>query len=164
MRGNAWPPQQQNSAERLKEQRDELERICLERADLQRRMRDLQSTVHDLSEERTNIARQADATARVVRGLDKQLGTLAGEENSATANLIRAQDELAIKRAVLRNRVRECRTRCVVRRPRRCSRRSRSASSWRATSISISWRSATARSSAASRRSGSRSATSGKRW
>ena len=40
----------------LKEQRDELERIRLERADLQRRMRDLQSTVHDLSEERTNIA------------------------------------------------------------------------------------------------------------
>ena len=105
----AAPPQapQQNAAERLKAQKDELEKIRLERADLQRRMRDLQSTVHDLSEERTNIARQADATARAVHTLDKQLDALADEENDATANLIRAQDELAIKRAVLRNRVRE---------------------------------------------------------
>lgn len=100
-------PAQQNAAERLKAQRDELERIRLERADLQRRMHDLQSTVHDLSEERTNIERQADATARVVRGLDKQLSELADEENDATTNLVHAQDELAIKRAVLRNRVRE---------------------------------------------------------
>jgi septal ring factor EnvC (AmiA/AmiB activator) len=98
---------QQNAAERLKAQKDELEKIRLERADLQRRMRDLQSTVHDLSEERTNIARQADATARAVHTLDRQLNALADEENDATANLIRAQDELAIKRAVLRNRVRE---------------------------------------------------------
>lgn len=105
----AAPPQapQQNAAERLKAQKDELEKIRLERADLQRRMRELQSTVHDLSEERTNIARQADATARAVHTLDKQLNVLADEENDATANLIRAQDELAIKRAVLRNRVRE---------------------------------------------------------
>jgi len=70
-------------------------------------MHELQSTVHDLSEERTNIERQADATARAVHTLDKQLSALADEENDATANLIRAQDELAIKRAVLRNRVRE---------------------------------------------------------
>ncbi len=101
------PPAQQNAAERLKSQKDELEKIRLERADLQRRMHELQSTVHDLSEERTNIERQADATARAVHTLDRQLGALADEENEATANLIRAQDELAIKRAVLRNRVRE---------------------------------------------------------
>jgi murein hydrolase activator len=101
------PAAQQNATERLKTQRDELERIRLERADLQRRMHELQTTVHDLNEERTNIERQADATARVVRTLDKQLSALADEENDATSNLIKAQDELAIKRAVLRNRVRE---------------------------------------------------------
>ena len=98
---------QQSAADRIKEQKDELEKIRQERADLQKRMQDLQSTVHDLAEERTNIERQADATARVVHGLDRQLSALADEENDATANLIRAQDELAIKRAVLRNRVRE---------------------------------------------------------
>jgi septal ring factor EnvC (AmiA/AmiB activator) len=101
------PPAQQNASERLKSEKEELEKIRLERADLQRRMRELQSTVHDLSEERTNIERQADATARAVHTLDRQLGALGEEENNATANLIRAQDELAIKRAVLRNRVRE---------------------------------------------------------
>ena len=100
-------PTQGNATERLKAQKDELERIRLERADLQRRMHELQTTVHDLNEERTNIERQADATARAVRTLDKQLGALADEENEATSNLIKAQDELAIKRAVLRNRVRE---------------------------------------------------------
>jgi septal ring factor EnvC (AmiA/AmiB activator) len=101
------PAPPQSASERLKSQKDELEKIRLERADLQRRMHELQSTVHDLSEERTNIERQADATARAVHTLDKQLSALADEENEATANLIRAQDELAIKRAVLRNRVRE---------------------------------------------------------
>jgi murein hydrolase activator len=100
-------PPPQSAAERIKEQKDELDKIRQERADLEKRMQDLQSTVHDLAEERTNIERQADATARVVRGLDVQLSALGDEENEATANLVRAQDELAIKRAVLRNRVRE---------------------------------------------------------
>ena len=103
----APPPPQQSAADRIKEQKDELERIRQERADLEKRMQDLQSTVHDLAEERANIEHQADATARVVRGLDRQITALANEENEATANLIRAQDELAIKRAVLQNRVRE---------------------------------------------------------
>ena len=100
-------PPPPSAADRIKEQKDELEKIRQERADLQKRMQDLQSTVHDLAEERTNIERQADATARVVRGLDRQLSALADEETEATGNLVRAQDELAIKRAVLRNRVRE---------------------------------------------------------
>lgn len=107
LRSRAQQTPQQSAAERIKEQKDELEKIRQERADLQKRMQDLQSTVHDLAEERANIERQADATARVVRGLDRQLSALSDEETEATGNLIRAQDELAIKRAVLRNRVRE---------------------------------------------------------
>ncbi|MGH7656158.1 MAG: murein hydrolase activator EnvC family protein [Gemmatimonadaceae bacterium] len=107
LRAPAQQTPQQSAADRIKEQKDELDKIRQERADLQKRMQDLQSTVHDLAEERTNIERQADATARVVRGLDHQLSALSDEETEATGNLIRAQDELAIKRAVLRNRVRE---------------------------------------------------------
>ena len=106
----AGPPpssQPQSAAERLKAQKDELEKIRLEREDLQRRLHGLQSTVHDLSQERTNIERQADATARAVRSLDRQLGTLASEEGHTTEALIRAQDELAIKRSVLTHRVRD---------------------------------------------------------
>jgi septal ring factor EnvC (AmiA/AmiB activator) len=101
------PSQQPNTTEKLKSQKDELDRIRGERADLQRKMRELKSTVHDLSAERTNLERQADATARVLRTLDQQLGSLADEEHDATAELVRAQDELAVKRSVLRHRVRE---------------------------------------------------------
>ncbi|MFI5245953.1 MAG: hypothetical protein ACHQQR_12050, partial [Gemmatimonadales bacterium] len=106
----AGPPpaqQGQSAAERLKAQRDELEKVRLERADLQRRLQELQTTVHDISQERANIERQADATARAVRSLDRQLGALVGEEDNVTVALVRAQDELAIKRSVLRNRVRD---------------------------------------------------------
>jgi len=100
-------PPQQNSTERLQRQREELDRIRRERSDLEKRMRDLRTSVHDLSEERTNIERQAEATSRVVRTLDQQLQSLGEEENRETAELIRAQDELAGKLAALQHRVRE---------------------------------------------------------
>jgi septal ring factor EnvC (AmiA/AmiB activator) len=100
----AQPP---SAAERLRQERDSLTRIKDERTELQKRLRELQTTAHDLSEERSLLDRQANATARVVRTLDQQLASLAGEEQSATANLVRAQDELAIKRSILRHRVRE---------------------------------------------------------
>jgi len=104
---SAQQPQPPPPAERLKTQKDELERIRGERSQLEARQRELRSTVHDLSEERLNIERQAATTARLVKSLDQQLVALADEEGSATADLVRAQDELAVKRSVLRHRVRE---------------------------------------------------------
>lgn len=101
------PPNSQNSSDKLRAQREELDKIRSERAELQRRMRDLRNTVHDLSEERTNFERQRDATARAVRSLDAQITSLGEEEKGTTADLIHAQDELAIKRAVLDHRVKE---------------------------------------------------------
>jgi septal ring factor EnvC (AmiA/AmiB activator) len=53
----------------------------------------------------TNIDRQHDATVRVVHSLDEQLTTLNGEVEHTTANLVRAQDEVAVKQAVLRKRL-----------------------------------------------------------
>jgi len=100
-------PAQQTPAERAKAQREELDKARAERERLEARMRQLQSTAHDISEERTLIERQADATARVVHSLDSQLGALEGEVNSATGSLVLAQDELVIKRAMLQRRVRE---------------------------------------------------------
>jgi septal ring factor EnvC (AmiA/AmiB activator) len=97
----------QGAADRLRAQRDSLEKIRSERAQLQARLRSLQTSAHDLSEERHNLELQALATARAVKTLDQQLGALADEENDATANLVRAQDELAVKRSILRHRVRE---------------------------------------------------------
>lgn len=95
------------TAERVRQQREELDRIRRERSDLEARMRELRSTVHDLAAERTNLDRQADATARVVRTLDRQILSLADEAADATAQLVLAQDELVIKQAILRYRVRE---------------------------------------------------------
>ena len=97
--------QQDPGEAKLRAQQAELARICREREDLQRRMRGLQSKVHDISEEVTNIDRQHDATVRVVRSLDQQLTTLNGQVEHTTANLVRAQDEVQIKKAVLRKRL-----------------------------------------------------------
>ena len=90
---------------KLRQQQEELARIRRERDELQRRMRGLQSKVHDISEEVTNLDRQHDATVRVVRSLDQQLTTLNGEVEHTTANLVRAQDEVQIKQAVLKKRL-----------------------------------------------------------
>ncbi|MBX9928833.1 MAG: peptidoglycan DD-metalloendopeptidase family protein [Gemmatimonadaceae bacterium] len=95
------------SAERLRQQRDELERVRNERNQLQQQMQRIQGQVHSLSEEVTNLDRQADATARVVKSLDLQLTSLGEEVDNASASLVLAQDELVIKRALLGRRVRE---------------------------------------------------------
>jgi septal ring factor EnvC (AmiA/AmiB activator) len=102
--GSAASASAQDEA-KLRQQQQELARIRRERDELQRRMRGLQSKVHDISEEVTNLDRQHDATVRVVRSLDQQLTTLNGEVEHTTANLVRAQDEVQIKHAVLRKRL-----------------------------------------------------------
>jgi septal ring factor EnvC (AmiA/AmiB activator) len=99
------PAQQDQSEAKLRAQQQELARIRREREDLQKKMRGLQTKVHDIGEEVTNIDRQHDATVRVVKSLDQQLNTLNGEVESRTANLVRAQDEVQIKQAVLRKRL-----------------------------------------------------------
>lgn len=93
------------SEQRLRQQREELERIRRERGELEERRSRLQNSVHDLREEVTLLDRQADATARAMRALDAQLASMATSVGEAQANLVRAQDEQAIKTAVLRRRV-----------------------------------------------------------
>jgi septal ring factor EnvC (AmiA/AmiB activator) len=68
-------------------------------------MEALQSTAHDLREEVTNLDRQADATARLVTTLDRQLLTLDDEVQDASARLERAEEELAGKQVGLRRRL-----------------------------------------------------------
>lgn len=96
---------QVESDARNRAQQDELARIRREREALQRRMKGLQSRAHDISEEVDNLNRQHNATVRVVRSLDQQLTTLNGEVENTTANLVRAQDEVQVKQAVLRKRI-----------------------------------------------------------
>jgi murein DD-endopeptidase MepM/ murein hydrolase activator NlpD len=53
----------------------------------------------------SNLVRQADATARAVRSLDTQVEAVTEEVEGTTARLVRAQDELQVKRAVLQRRL-----------------------------------------------------------
>jgi septal ring factor EnvC (AmiA/AmiB activator) len=94
-----------NAEAKVRAQQDELERIRRERAQLEDKMAELQGTVHDLAEEVTNLDSQAAATARAVRTLDVQVAAIGDEVLQATSDLVRAEDELAIKRAVLHRRL-----------------------------------------------------------
>jgi len=105
--GGGLPPSAAQAAERLRQEQAELERLRAERTELEQRMRRLQSNARDVSAERANIERQAQATSRVVRSLDQQLGSLVEEVENVNVSLARTQDELLIKRATLRRRVQE---------------------------------------------------------
>ncbi len=83
----------------------ELERIRAERSALEQRMSELRGSVHSLSEEVANLDHQADATARAVRTLDRQLGEITNDMSSSAAQLVQAEDQLAIHRAVLHRRL-----------------------------------------------------------
>ena len=96
---------QQTGEAKLRAERERLEQIRRERSALQQRMQQLQSTVHDLSEEVSNLDRQADMTARAVKSLDAQLTSIGEEVEGATRDLVRTEDELTVKRAILRRRL-----------------------------------------------------------
>jgi septal ring factor EnvC (AmiA/AmiB activator) len=90
---------------RLRQQQQELQRLRDERQQLERRMTDLQRSARSLAEEVANLDRQADATSRLVRALEEQSTVIGAEVDSATGRLVRAEDELLGKRAVLQRRV-----------------------------------------------------------
>jgi murein hydrolase activator len=97
--------QAEGQESRIRDQRAELDRIRLERSELERQMRALQTTVHDLSAEVVLLDRRADVTARIVKTLDKQLAAIASEVQIASADMARAESELNSKRGVLRHRL-----------------------------------------------------------
>ena len=90
---------------RLRAQRDELERVRRERAELERRMSSLQSTAHSLTEEVTNLEEQRSATERLVRSLDEQLASIGEEVESTSGSLAQTEAQLTLKRDVLRRRL-----------------------------------------------------------
>ncbi|MFN8571041.1 MAG: peptidoglycan DD-metalloendopeptidase family protein [Gemmatimonadaceae bacterium] len=96
---------QSTAEQRLRAQREELDRIRRERDDLTRRREELQGRVHDLSDEVTTARRQAEATARLVRSLNAQLASIAAEVDSANARVANAQRELELKNTALHRRV-----------------------------------------------------------
>jgi murein hydrolase activator len=96
---------QSSAEERLRQQRDELDAIRREREGLQQRLRELQGKAHDLDEEKSNLHRQADATARLVASLEKQLLSINAEVESTTVSLSHTQNEIDGRRTALKRRV-----------------------------------------------------------
>ncbi len=97
--------QAQTAEARLRQQQAELQKLRQEREQLQKRMTTLQQSARSLADEVVNLDRQADATARLVSALEQQLVEITMEVDSATGRLVRAEDELLAKRAVLQRRV-----------------------------------------------------------
>jgi septal ring factor EnvC (AmiA/AmiB activator) len=95
----------QNTEAQLQKNREELDRIRRERAELQKTMNKLQSSAHSLNDELDNINRQHDVTQRAVSSLDKQLGYITDEVKGTSTSLVRAEDEAATKRATLNHRL-----------------------------------------------------------
>jgi len=98
-------PLHAQAQDKLRAQREELDRIRQERADLERRMLELRANVHDLSEEVANLNARRSTTERLVAALDRQLASINSDVDSATQNMVRTEGELADKRATLRRRL-----------------------------------------------------------
>jgi len=97
--------QAQSAEQRLRQQREELDAIRRERRTLQSRLQDLKGKAHDLSEEKQNLHRQADATVRLLRSLDSQLESINGAVDSTDSSLRQAEDEVQSRRTTLRRRL-----------------------------------------------------------
>lgn len=89
----------------LREQREELDRVRRELEALERDAKVLRSTAHDLSDEVANLDRRVEASARLVREIDRQLALIADEVTTASTNMERAETELLVKKAILEQRV-----------------------------------------------------------
>ena len=95
----------QTADARIRAQREELERIRRERADLERRMANIQGDVHDLAEELVNLDRQRAATERMLATLDRQMTSINGVVDETTGRMLTAEEELVRRRATLQRRL-----------------------------------------------------------
>ena len=95
----------QSAEARIRAQREELDRIRRERAELESRMSNLQGNVHELREEVANLERQREATERVIQTLDRQLASITKEVDETTARTQTAERELSARRTTLERRL-----------------------------------------------------------
>ena len=94
-----------SAEQRLRQQQDELDKLRTERADLEKKMAELQRSARTLADEVNNLEAQRKATARLVGALDKQLETINTEVIKAGSGLVKAERELANKRSALQHRM-----------------------------------------------------------
>lgn len=95
----------QTADARIRTQREELDRIRRERAELERRMANLQGDVHDLAEELINLDRQRAATEKVLATLDRQMASITDVVQASSDRMATAETELVQRRATLQRRL-----------------------------------------------------------
>lgn len=95
----------QTADARIRSQREELDRIRRERADLERRMANLQGNVHDLREEVANLDRQRVSTELVLKTLDRQLEAISNDVAETTNRMALAEGDLTYRRSALQRRL-----------------------------------------------------------
>lgn len=90
---------------RIRAQREELDRIRRERADLEKRMANLQGNVHELREEVANLDRQRAATELVLKTLDRQLDAISNDVAETTNRMALAEGDLSYRKSALEHRL-----------------------------------------------------------
>ena len=95
----------QTTDARIRSQREELDRVRRERADLERRMATLQGSVHDLRDEVANLDRQRVATELVLRTLDRQLAAITTDVEETTNRMAMAEGNLLYRKTTLSTRL-----------------------------------------------------------
>lgn len=94
-------------AERITESQRRLEEIRREREQLRGEMERLTGQVHTVSEEIRNLERQIGSSSSVLAELDVQILALGEQVTETTREMLRTHDLLAVRRAELRERLRE---------------------------------------------------------
>lgn len=94
-------------AQDIGESQKRLTEIRRERRELRDDLARLRTQVRDMSGELRNLDRQVQTSGEVIQELDVQLASTEGQITGTTRELISTQDQLAIKRALLRRRLRD---------------------------------------------------------
>jgi len=95
----------QSAEARIRAQREELDRIRRERAELESRMANLQGNVHELADEVANLDRQRQATELVIQTLDRQLAAITSDVDETTVKMDAKERELESRRGTLQRRL-----------------------------------------------------------
>jgi septal ring factor EnvC (AmiA/AmiB activator) len=93
--------------QQLRRNQQQLEDIKRERDRLQEDLNQIRGRVNNTTSELMNLEGQKRVTGRIVNELDRQIGSMRGQVDTLTVELILTQDALAEKRAVLERRLAE---------------------------------------------------------
>lgn len=95
----------QTADARIRAQREELDRVRRERAELEQRMANLQGSVHDLRDEVANLVAQRAATELLLKTLDAQLEAITNDVAEATNRVAMAEGDLVYRQTALSKRL-----------------------------------------------------------